>query len=231
MKRARQWNHSFPSSRGAREFDRALHRFGPGVAKEDRVEVLGRAFGDRFGEQTAQQRAIHLHHVRKIEIEHVADRLFHQGMVSADIENAVAAQEIEIRRVIHVVEIRALGPGIDLVETDHALRLHQRAIQMLLVQLVILAQTRGDDLLQIKTHETKSFRDLRDESNWVDRVDPNAIKRVRRTRSTYKKAAGSYDPAALNSRTYVRLIFHFNVFNHACLAGARVVNAHAVLRR
>src|SRR6059058_266160 len=86
-------------------------------------------------------------------------------MIAPDIENRVAAEKIEIRLVIHVVEIRALGPGIDFVEPDDALRLHERAVQMLLVQLVILAQARGDDLLQIETHAAESFRDLGGERN------------------------------------------------------------------
>ena len=72
------------------------------------------------------------------------------GMIAADVENAVAAQEIQIRRVIHVVEIRALGSRIDLVETDDALCRHQRPVQMTLMQLVILAQARGDDFFQVK---------------------------------------------------------------------------------
>src|SRR5437762_1490054 len=73
-------------------------------------------------------------------------------MIPPNIENAVAAQKIEIRLVIHVVEIRALSPSIDFVETDNALRGNKRAIQMPLVQLVIFAQPRGDNLFQIKSH-------------------------------------------------------------------------------
>src|SRR5205814_3454554 len=91
---------------------------------------------------------------------------FHHRMVPADIENAVAAQKIEIRLIIHVVEICALSPGINLVETDHALRLNQGAIQVLLVQVVILAQTRGDDLFQIKSHQAERFRDLSAKRKW-----------------------------------------------------------------
>src|SRR2546421_2780284 len=86
-------------------------------------------------------------------------------MVSADVENAVAAQKIEIRLVIHVVEICALSPGIDLVETDDALRLRQRPVQMLLVEFVILAQPRGNDFLQIESHQAERFRDLSLEGN------------------------------------------------------------------
>ena len=70
---------------------------------------------------------------------YVSDGFFHERMVAADIENAVSAQKIEIRLIIHVVEIRALGAGIDLVETVDALGLNLRPVQVFLMQLVILA--------------------------------------------------------------------------------------------
>ena len=98
------------------------------------------ALRDGLGEQAAQERAIHLHHVRQIEIEHVADRFLHDGMVSADVENRITAQEIEVGVVIHVVEISAFSPGIDLVETNDALGRDQRAIDMSMMQLVIFAR-------------------------------------------------------------------------------------------
>jgi hypothetical protein len=166
---------AFSSSRGPGKFQRALHRFRAGVAKENRVEVRRCSPGDRFGEQSAQERTVHLHHVGKIEVEHVANRLLHHRMVPADIENAVAAQKIEIRNIIHVVEIRALGPGIDLVEADNALGRNEGAVQMPLVQFVIFAQSRRDDLFQIKSHQAQSFRDLRGKRKSVDRPRWNAI--------------------------------------------------------
>ena len=99
-----------------------------------------RALGQRLGEQPTQERAIHLHHVRQIEVEHVADGLLDRGMIASDVEDAIAAQEIEIGGIVHVVKIGALRTGIDLVETDHALRRDQRAVQVPLVQFVVLAQ-------------------------------------------------------------------------------------------
>ena len=73
-------------------------------------------------------------------------------MIAADIEDAVAAQEIEVSGVIHVVEISALRARIDLVETDDALRRDERAIEVPLVQLVVFAEPRRDDFFQIKSH-------------------------------------------------------------------------------
>src|SRR5437588_544604 len=78
----------------------------------------------------------------------------HDRMISTDVEHAVAAQEIQIRLIIHVVEIRALGAGIDFVETDDALRLHQRSVQMFFVQVVILAQARSNEIGKASCRES-----------------------------------------------------------------------------
>src|SRR6478736_1192051 len=90
-----------------------------------------RPFHKGLSQQAAQKRTVHLHHVWKI----------------------------QIRLVIHVVEICALGPRIDFVETDDALRCHERAVYVPLVQLVVFAKTRGDNLLQIESHEEQNFSD------------------------------------------------------------------------
>src|SRR5215468_2585460 len=125
-----------------------------------------RPFHESLSQQAAQKRAIHLHHVWKIQIEHVADRLLHQRVISTDVENAIAAQKIEIRLVIHVVEIRALGTRIDFVETDDALRCDKRSVYVPFVQFVIFAKTRGDNLLQIESHEDENFSDSCSKRKW-----------------------------------------------------------------
>src|SRR3954447_17697465 len=109
-----------------------------------------------LSQQTAQKRTVHLHHVWKIQIKHVANRLFHQWVIASDVENAVAAQKIEVRLVIHVVEIRALRSRIHLVKPDDALGCYERAIYVPIVQFIIFAKTRGNNLLQIESHETKT---------------------------------------------------------------------------
>src|SRR5215212_5683067 len=73
-------------------------------------------------------------------------------MISADIENAVSAEEIEILPIIHVVEISALGAGIHFIESNDSLGRHQRAVQVLFMKLIILAQPRRDDFLQVESH-------------------------------------------------------------------------------
>ena len=145
------------TARGALgEFQRALDRLGAAVAKEDGVEMrralLREALHQPLGEQAAHQRGIELHHVGQIQFEHVADRLLHHGMIAPDVEDAEAGEEIEVILPVHVVEIGALGAGVDDVETDGALDLDQRAVEVVVVQLVVLAEARGDQVLDIKRH-------------------------------------------------------------------------------
>src|SRR5207249_6790354 len=118
------------------------------------------SFRQRLREQSAQERAIHLHHVWQIEIENIANRLFHYRMITPDVEHAIAAQKIQVRLIIHVVEVRALGSRIHLVEPDHSLRLDQRRVYMALVELVIFTQACRDNFLQIESHPVM-FCDLR----------------------------------------------------------------------
>ena len=105
-----------------------------------------------LGQQAAHQRGIELHHVGQVQLEHVADRLLHHGMIAADVENAEAGEEIEVVLPVHVVEIGALRAGVDDVETDGALDLDQRAVQVVVVQLVVFAEPRGDQILDIERH-------------------------------------------------------------------------------
>ena len=115
-------------------------------------------------------------------------------MVAADIENAVAAQEIEIGGVIHVVEIGALGSRIDFVEPDHALCRDERAIEMPLMQFVIFPEPRRDDFFQVKTHGAM-FLDLgwkRKWSRWIGRSAGDAKKmRLRRLNNIEQGTARS----------------------------------------
>src|SRR5215471_4252048 len=80
-------------------------------------------------------------------------------MITAYVEYAVATQKIQVRLVIHVVEIRALRSRIDLVEPDHPLGRHQRRVHVPFVQLVIFTQPRGNNFLQVESH-VQTFSDL-----------------------------------------------------------------------
>ncbi len=107
-------------------------------------------FDQRLGEQAAQERAIHLHHVRKIHVENVANCLRHLRMIASDGKHAKATQQIKIAVAFLVPEILALGLGVDDVEPDRAKHLHQRRVDVLLMQLVIFPEPHCDDCFQIK---------------------------------------------------------------------------------
>ena len=157
VERARDRKQRRPIRRRARELECSLDGLGTGVAKENCVEMRRQLFQECFGQQPAEQRAIHLHHVRQIEVEHIADCFFHHGMVAADVEDGIAAEEIEVGVVIHVVEISAFGSGIDLVETNDALGRDQRPINVAVMQLVVLPEPGRDNLFQVKCHRRCSL--------------------------------------------------------------------------
>ena len=92
-------------------------------------------------------------------MEDIADRLFNSQMVAADVKDAVTSQKIEVSAVIHVGEVRAFGTGIDFVETDDALGCDESAIEVFLVQLIVFAESRGDDFFEVETHGVTKFPD------------------------------------------------------------------------
>ena len=78
-------------------------------------------------------------------------------MVAADVEDAVAAEEVEVVLAVEVVEVGALGPGVDLVEADGALDLHKGPVHVLVMQIVVLAQAREDGVFEVEVgHEERS---------------------------------------------------------------------------
>src|SRR5215475_7208477 len=107
-------------------------------------------------------------------------------MISSNVENTVAAQKIQIRLIIHVVEVCAFRARIDLVEPDYSLRLHQRRVYVTLVKLVILTQSRCDNFLQIKSHSL-TFCDLRSKRKLM----PHDFRRMETEIRARRKTAGS----------------------------------------
>src|SRR5882724_12465649 len=189
-----------------------------------------RPFHKGFSQQAAEKRTVHLHHVWKVQIEHVADRLFHQRVVSTDVEDAVAAQKIQIRLVIHVVEICAFGARIDFVETDDALRGHQRAVYMPVVQFVIFAKTRGDNLLKIESHKKRNFSD----SRWKRKSCSHApvarylASHATSTGSCLQKKSCRIQSESCSSilRIQLRLFFDYHTFDRAMLRRPGVINTN-----
>src|SRR5262249_25147560 len=153
-------------------------------------------FRNGLSQQAAQKRTVHLHHVWKIQIEHVADRLLHYRMISTDVKNTVAAQKIQIRLIIHVVQIRALSAPVDFVETNDALCCHECAVYVPLVQFVVLAKTRGDNLLQIESHEEQNFSDSCSKRKYCSRFVVRSIASLIERRPQKEAAGFRANPAA-----------------------------------
>src|SRR5882672_5239607 len=189
-----------------------------------------RPFHKDLSQQAAQKRAIHLHHVWKIQIEHVADRLFHQWVISTDVENAVAAQKIQIRLVIHVEEICAFGARIDFVETDDALRCYERAVYVPLVQFVVFAKTRGDNLLQIESHEEEILSDSRSKRKSCSHAPVTRQCRFsckgHRVVATKKSCRIQSESCSSILRIQLRLFFDYDTLNRAMLSRPGVINPY-----
>jgi hypothetical protein len=71
-------------------------------------------------------------------------------MVATDVENAVAAEEVEVVLAVKIVEVSAFCAGIDFIESDRALNFYERAIDVLIVKLVVLAQSGEDRVFEVK---------------------------------------------------------------------------------
>src|SRR6266404_2612350 len=189
-----------------------------------------RSFHKGLSQQAAQKRTVHLHHVWKIQIEHVADRLFHQWVISTDVENAVAAQKIQIRLIIHVEEICAFGARIDFVETDDALRCHKRAVYVPFVQLVVFAKTGGDNLLQIESHEEENLSDSRSKRKSCSHALVTRQCRFSCDGApgrTYKKSCRIQSESCSSIlRIQLRLFFDYHTLNRAMLGRSGVINTN-----
>jgi hypothetical protein len=71
-------------------------------------------------------------------------------MVATDVEDAVAAEEVEVVLAVKIVEVRAFCAGIDFIETDGALNLYESTIDVLIVKLVVLAQSGEDRVFEVE---------------------------------------------------------------------------------
>ena len=105
---------------GAGKLEGPFHSLGAGVAKEAGVARRAKFFDESLGEETGEDGAVHLDHIGEIKFENVLDGLLDGGMVATDIEDAVAAKEVEVVLPVEVVEVSAFGPSINFIEPDGA---------------------------------------------------------------------------------------------------------------
>jgi hypothetical protein len=71
-------------------------------------------------------------------------------MITADVENAVAAEEVEVVLAVEVVEVGALSASIYFIKADGALNFYESTIDVLIVQLVVLSQTSENCVFEIE---------------------------------------------------------------------------------
>ncbi len=135
---------------GAGKFQGTFDGFGSGIAKEAGIAGRAEFFDKGFSEETGENGAVHLHHVGEVEFKDVTNGFVYCGMITADVENAVAAEEVEVVLAVEVVEIGAFSAGIDFIEADGALNFYERAIDVLIVKLVVLAQSGEDRVFEVE---------------------------------------------------------------------------------
>ena len=91
-----------------------------------------------------------MNHVGEVEFKDVANGFLYCGMITADVENAVAAEEVEVVLAVEVVEIGAFSAGIDFIKADRSLNFDERTVDVLIVKLVILPQTSENCVFEIE---------------------------------------------------------------------------------
>ena len=126
-----------------------LHGLGARVAEVDALELLGAARAERLGEQPGEQGAVHLHHVRQVQLDRPVQRRFDGRVRAAEREDAEAAQEVQVALAAVVEEPRTLAANVGPVEPERAKDPRQLGVEVRLVQreLVALVLTeRGVDV-------------------------------------------------------------------------------------
>ena len=134
----------------AGELQGAFDGFGARITKEASVARGAKFFDESLGQKAGENGAVHLNHIGEIEFEDVLDGFLNGGMVAADIENAVAAEEVEVVLPVEVVEVSPFGPSINFIEPDGALNLNQSTIDELIVQVVVLAESGENRVFEIE---------------------------------------------------------------------------------
>ena len=120
-------------SKGAGELECAFDRFGARVAEEAGIAGGAEFFDKSFGEKAGEDGAVHLDHIGEIEFEDVLDGFLDGGMVTTEVKDAVATEEIEVVLAVEIVEVGSFGAGVDFIEADSALNFDQSTIDVLVV--------------------------------------------------------------------------------------------------
>ena len=71
-------------------------------------------------------------------------------MVAANIEDTVAAEEVEVVLAVEIVKVGTFCAGIDFIKADRALNFDERTIDVLVVQIVVLPESGEDRVFEIE---------------------------------------------------------------------------------
>src|ERR1700722_17817554 len=140
----------------AGELDGRLDRLGARVAEEGTGDACVRPPDELLGQQARKQRAVHLDHVRQVEVQCLMQRGLDRRVTAAEGVHAEAGQEVEIPLAGIVVEITALGPDVVPVESDSPERPGKLRVHVALVQGEVLAGPLRERARDIEGHAAPS---------------------------------------------------------------------------
>jgi hypothetical protein len=133
------------------ELQRGLDRFGAAVAEEHPVQA-GRLGQQLLGQEPGQRVAVELGPVGQLGVQRVVQRLAYHRVVAPGGEHPEAGQEVGVRVAVGVVQVRALGPGVDLVEADRVQHLGLLRVQVRAAELVSVRLMGREEGLQVEVH-------------------------------------------------------------------------------
>ena len=134
------------------ELDRRFDCLGSRVAEERPVDPAVGPADELLGEETGKQRAVHLHHVGKVEIDGLVQRGLDRRMAAAEGVDAESGQEIEILLAAVVVEVAALAAHVVPIEAQGLEHPGELQVQVLLMQREVLAVPRFECASHVERH-------------------------------------------------------------------------------
>ena len=135
---------------GTGEFQSSFDRFRSRVAEEAGIARGAQFFDESFGEEAGENGAVHLNHVGEVEIQDIPDRFLDGGVIATNVEDAVAAEEVEVVLTVEIVEVGTFCAGINFIEADRALNFHEGTIDVLVVEVVVLPEPGEDRVFEVE---------------------------------------------------------------------------------
>jgi hypothetical protein len=71
-------------------------------------------------------------------------------MISTNVENAIATEEVEVVLAVEIVQVGTFCAGIDFIEANRSLDFDEGTIHVLVVEIVVLAKSSEDRVFQVE---------------------------------------------------------------------------------